>query len=131
MDQGWGQFEQTKTSVTVTSIQGTLKISTLELARNESVSVSSAILEGKSVIVKWDGNSLSFDSMISITQGEKLVVTFKASDVKIKLLGDFRKPMSVSNERTTRNIDLGSHSTILTATLAFCVGFAAARFLGM
>ena len=59
LDQGWGTFEQTKTSVTVTSLHGTLNILTFELARNESLSVSSATLGGKSVNVKWDGNSLT------------------------------------------------------------------------
>eukprot|EP00938_MAST-03A_sp_MAST-3A-sp1_P004255 g4255.t1 len=131
LDQGWGTFEQTKTSVIVTSLHGTLNILTFELARKESLSVSSATLDGKSVNVKWDGNSLTFDSTISIAQGEQLVVTFKSSTFKIKIFRELGKKIALVSDDTTSEGDFACHSTMLTATLAFCVGFAMAQFCGM
>ena len=128
LDQGWGTFEQTKTSVTVTSLHGTLNILTFELARNESLSVSSATLGGKSVNVKWDGNSLTFDSTISIAQGEQLVVTFKSSTFKIKMFRELGKKIALVSDDTTSE---GMLLTTLTATLYSVWPLQGFRFCGM
>jgi len=136
LNEGWGQFEQTKTSVTVKSLYGTMKLSTLELTRNDSLSIASVTLGSKSVSgAKWDGSSVSFDSPISVSQGESLIITFKSSNYKIEILRKLAVSSSPSSEKsnstTTTTSGFSNQSTMLTATIAFCVGFSIARFLGV